>query len=235
MSALVQTQALGALTRITMDDGKVNALSLAMLEALDAAFAAAARAGLAVLVSGREQVFSAGFDLATLRRGGNEAAAMLEAGARLAARMLALPVPIVAAVNGHAMAMGAFVALGADHRIGVAGGTHRIAANEVAIGLTLPRFATALLRHRLTAPAFASAAITARSFSGEAAVAAGWLHELAPVAELDAVALERVQALAALDRVALAATKSRVHAPVLAALEEGIGADVADWQARMSR
>ena len=66
----------------------------------------------------------------------------------MAHRLLAFPPPVVTAVSGHDVAMGAFLVLSTDHRIGVQGAGHRIVANEVAIGLPLPRTATEVLRQR---------------------------------------------------------------------------------------
>lgn len=233
MSPLLTTRDTDGARWITMNDGKVNAMSPDMLRALHADLERAAQDQSPLVITGHGEIFSAGFDLPTLRGGGRDAVAMLEAGARLVVRLLSFPAPLVAVVNGHAMAMGAFTALGADVRIGVADAPARIAANEVAIGLTMPRFATALLRHRLTPAAFDLAAVAALPFSGAQAVAAGWFNELAPRDKLAGLAGERIAQLAALPREAHAATKLRVRAQVLAELEAGIEADRADWARRI--
>ena len=125
---------------ITMDDGKVNALSSSMFEELNEALDRAEADHAVVVLCGRTGTFSAGFDLTVLREDGPGALAMLQSGFRLAERMLAFPTPIVVACPGHAIAMGAFLVLSADYRIGVSG-PFRITANEVAIGLVMPRAA----------------------------------------------------------------------------------------------
>ena len=123
---------------ITMDDGKVNALSPAMLAALnDALDRAEDNEVAAVVLAGRPGRFSAGFDLGVLRGGGAEAEGMLKSGFELAERLLAFPLPVVLACTGHAITMGSFLVLSADYRIGAAG-DFKIQANEVAIGLTMP-------------------------------------------------------------------------------------------------
>jgi enoyl-CoA hydratase len=76
-----------------MDDGKVNALSRPMLTELGAALDRAAADRAVVVLTGREGVFSAGFDLPVLRAGGPPAAELLHAGFELAERMLAFPAP----------------------------------------------------------------------------------------------------------------------------------------------
>jgi enoyl-CoA hydratase len=146
---------------ITIDDGKVNALSLAVLAELNAALDQAERGGAVVILAGRDGVFSAGFDLPALRGGGPDAIAMLRAGFELAARLLAFPRPVVIACTGHAVAMGVFLLLCGDYRVG-ATGPYKITANEVAIGLTMPRAAVEICRQRLT-PAHAARGVAAQA------------------------------------------------------------------------
>lgn len=233
MSERVRYERQAAISTLVMDDGKANAMSSAMLAALNAALDRAQADRTVVVLTGREQVFSAGFDLATLKRGGADAREMLVAGARIARRLLAHPAPVVVAINGHAVAMGAFLALGADLRMAAGDVALKITANEVAIGLTLPRFATEILRHRLTPAHFDRAAVTAHSYDAVSACAAGWIDEVVPAAQLSAAAAAAAQALAALDRGAHAATKLRVREPLLAALDRAIEADLADWNTRL--
>ena len=123
---------------ITMDDGKVNALSVRMLGTLGEALDRAETDRAIVVLTGRPGIFSAGFDLQVLRAGGADAVQMLKAGFELAERLLSFPTPVVVACSGHAIAMGSFLVLSADYRVGVSG-EFRITANEVAIGLTMPR------------------------------------------------------------------------------------------------
>ncbi len=168
---------------ITMDDGKVNVLSPHMLGELNAALDRAEADGAAVVLSGRSGVFSAGFDLAVLRAGGPAAAAMLRSGFQLAARLLAFPAPVLAVCSGHAVAMGVFLLLSADYRIGAAG-PFRITANEVAIGLTMPGAAIELCAARLTPAAFSRAVTLAEVYSPAEAAAAGFLDRVVDVADL---------------------------------------------------
>ncbi len=135
MSTLVTYRLRDSVATITMDDGKVNALSLAMLTELGAALDRASADRAVVVLTGREGVFSAGFDLPVLQAGGTEAAELLHAGFDLAARLLAFPAPVLVACPGHAIAMGAFLVLSGDYRIG-ASGPYKYTANEVAIGMS---------------------------------------------------------------------------------------------------
>jgi enoyl-CoA hydratase len=224
MSEVVNYVRSGSAGTITMDDGKVNCLSPRMLSDLNAAFDRAEADRVVVVLTGREGKFSAGFDLAVFERGGDELIEMLKAGARLAERVLSFPFPVVAACNGHALAMGAFLLLCADVRIG-ADGPYKIGLNEVAIGLTVPHFGIEIARQRLIPAQFDRALLTAEIYSPSAAVSAGFLDRTVPVAELSAAARETAATLARLDLSAHAATKLRARARALDALRAAIRAD----------
>lgn len=182
MSSTVHYQLTDSVATITMDDGKVNVLSPVMqrnlTEALDRAeqdFAAGQVK--AVVLAGNSRVFSGGFDLGVFSSGDVDAAlGMLTGGFELAVRTLTFPVPVVMAATGPAIAMGAFLLLCGDHRVGSA--TTRCQANEVAIGMVLPIAALEIMRMRLTPAAYQHAVSLATTFAGDAAVRAGWLDEV---------------------------------------------------------
>ena len=110
MSELVHYEKDGAVARITMDDGKVNVMSAAMLRALGAAFDRAEADEATVVLKGREGIFSAGFDLKVFASNDPQAIYdMLKLGAELALRLLSFPQPVVAVCTGHAYPMGAFL------------------------------------------------------------------------------------------------------------------------------
>src|SRR5260221_3435563 len=133
---------------ITLDDGKANAMSPAMIGEINAALDQAENDRAVVLLTGKPGTFSAGFDLKVMGAGGPEAHKMLIGGFTLGERLLSFPHPVVVAVTGHAIAMGVFLVLGGDHRLG-AEGSYKAGANEVAIGLTMPRFGTEMCRQPL--------------------------------------------------------------------------------------
>jgi enoyl-CoA hydratase len=204
---------------ITMDDGKVNAvspdMSAELLGHLDRAEADQAKV---VVLTGRERTLSAGFDLKVEPAGWP---AMMAAGARLSARMLAFPRPVVIACPGNAIAMGAFLLLSADSRIGAAG-DGRIGLNEVAIGLTLPWFAIEIARHRLPRPAFDRCTVTGVLLDPHEACAVGFLDEVVGADQLQEAALTAARQLATIDPAAHAATKLRIRREVLAGIDDGI-------------
>jgi enoyl-CoA hydratase len=214
----------GAVATITLDDGKVNVMSPRMLADVNTALDQAAAEHAAVVLTGRPGVLSAGFDLPVLQAGGAAAAAMVQAGFELAARLLSFPAPVVVACPGHAIAMGAFLLLSGDYLIG-ADGPFRLAANEVALGITMPYTAIEMLRHRLTPAAFVRALTLSEVFTPATAVAAGFLDEVAAAGDLAAAARDRAGALAALDRGALAASKQRIRDRQVRAVRAAIEAD----------
>ena len=227
---LVSYQLEGSIATITMDDGKVNALSLQMLGELDAALDRATADQAVVVLTGRDGIFSAGFDLTVLRAGGSDASAMLRAGFELAERILSFPTPVLIACTGHAIAMGVFLLLSGDYRVGAAG-PYKITANEVAIGLTMPRAAVEICRQRLAPAHFNRAVILAEIFSPDEAVAAGFLDRVVPAPELQDVAASAAGLLAKLDSDAHAASKVRARDNSLHALRAAIEADDADFGA----
>jgi enoyl-CoA hydratase len=205
---------------ITLDDGKVNALSTEMLADIGASLDEAESAGAVVVLQGRAGMFSAGFDLGTFKRGREATAAMLLAGAQLIERLLAFPRPVLSVCTGHAYPAGAFLMLSSDVRFGVAG-PWRIGMNEVAIGLTLPKFAVELARHRLTPTGFARIT-TGAMFPPEEALRFGYLDRIHDAAALADAVREEAQRLRQLDMPSFTATKARVNAHALAAIRAAV-------------
>jgi enoyl-CoA hydratase len=233
MGTLVTYRLDDSVATITMDDGKVNALSLAMLTELGTALDRAEADRAVVVLTGRQGVFSAGFDLPVLRAGGTDAAELLHAGFDLAARLLAFPVPVLVACPGHAVAMGVFLVLSGDYRIG-ARGPYKLTANEVAIGMSMPQAAVEICRQRLTPACFTRAVLLAEVFAPEDAVAAGFLDRVVAPAELAEAAAGAAAELARLDLDAHAATKLRARRLAATALREAIDCDDAAYQARLA-
>lgn len=194
---------------ITIDDGKVNAMSYEMLTDIAGQLDEARSCGGPVVLQGRPGIFSAGFDLKTFGRGHEASIAMVRAGGDLLRRILAHPRPVVTVCTGHAYPMGAFLMLAADVRFGLAG-PWRIGMNEVAIGLTVPHFALAIARHRLTSPGLARVS-TAAMFDPEAARQLGYLDYVCGADELPAVLDAELQRLKSLDWKSYEATKMRLN------------------------
>ncbi len=201
------------IAEIHLDDGKVNALSEVMLEALLAAITQAAAADAALLISGRAGCFSGGYDRKLIDAGGPACDAMRAAGDRLTLALLDYPAPLVVASTGHAMAKAAFVLLLADYRVGAAG-DFRIGLNEVAIGMTMPVGAMLQARARLAPQWLNRCALQAEYLNPQQALEAGFLDELQSAEQLLERARAKTHQLAALDRTAYRETRARMHAPL---------------------
>ncbi|NCF29905.1 MAG: crotonase/enoyl-CoA hydratase family protein [Gammaproteobacteria bacterium] len=212
---------------IRIDDGKRNALSPSVLREIYQAFDQAESDRAIVILTGRESVFSAGFDLNVMKRGGIDALRMLRAGYALPARVMAYPYPVIVACNGHALAMGVFLMLSADHVIGCRG-EFKIAANEVAIGLTVPRVAAAMLRHRLNPAAFQRAVTVSEYFDVETALSAGFFDELVDPVDLIPCAEARAGKFKELNLRAHAASKRRIRGALIRRIRLAIPLDLLD-------
>jgi enoyl-CoA hydratase len=115
--------------------------------------------------------------------------------------------------------------MSSDIRI-AAEGTYGIGMNEVAIALTVPRFAVEVARNRLTPPYFNRLLTTGQMLPPAEAAAAGFVDWTVPAAELDAAAAKAAQALSKIDMASHAATKLRVRAPAIKAIRAAIDSDI---------
>jgi len=212
---------------IRIDDGKRNALSPQVLMEIYQALDRAESDRAIVIMTGRESVFSAGFDLHVMNRGGMDALRMLQRGYALPARIMSYPYPVIAACNGHALAMGVFLMLSADYVIG-SDGDFKIAANEVAIGLTMPRVAAAMLRHRLNPAAFQRAVTLSEYFHVESALSAGFFDEVVDPKVLIQKAETCAINFKELDLRAHAASKRRIRAKLIRDIRFSIPLDLLD-------
>src|SRR5215212_4757224 len=212
-----------SVSTITLDDGKVNVLGPTMQAALNDALGRAEKDGSkAVLLAGNQRVFSGGFDLSVFRSGdAKDALSMLAGGFELAKRCLTFPKPVIMAATGPAIAMGSFLLLSGDHRVGAP--TSRCQAIEVAIGMTIPISAIEIMRARLTPAAFHRGASMAATFAGDEALAGGWLDEIVEADRVVARAQEvAAEAASTLHARAHLATKLKARESALKAIQAGI-------------
>ena len=212
-----------AIAVITMDDGKVNVLGPAMLGEIEKAFdqAEADDAG-AVVLAGNQKVFSGGFDLKVFGSGDPQAALeMLKAGFELSHRLLSFRKPVVAAITGHAIAMGAFLSCSVDHRIAAPG--YKFHANEVINGMVIPWPGLEVLKLRLTRSAYQQAVGLARVYLTDTALAGGWVDELAmPELVLERAVEAAKEFAATLNPQAHYGSKMRARQETLDAMRHGI-------------
>jgi enoyl-CoA hydratase len=205
----------GTTAVIHMDDGKANALSDAMITALLDALGRAEKEASAIVLVGRQDRFCAGFDLKSMMSGPENAKALLRRGSDLLMKLYGVPLPLVVACTGHALAGGALVLLTGDVRIG-ATGAFRIGLNEVAIGMPVPVLAMELARDRITPTELGRATLQAQIYSPEDAARVGYLDTLVAPEEVLARAKEEAVKLGGLSRPAYSATKTRLRGRTIA-------------------
>jgi enoyl-CoA hydratase len=216
----------GSTAVLRMDDGKANALSDAMIDALSEAIDRAAKEASAVVLLGRPDRFCAGFDLRVMMSGPEPAKALLRRGSALLMKLYGAPLPLVMGCTGHALAGGALVLLTGDVRVG-ATGPYRLGLNEVSIGMPVPVLAMELARDRLRVTDLGAATLQAKIYGPDEAARVGYLDEVVSQEELVPRAMAEATRLAALPRTAFAATKERLRGRTIAHILGTLEADMA--------
>jgi enoyl-CoA hydratase len=226
MSELVTYTLEDSVALARMDDGKANALSYEMIEALLGALDRAEREAKAMVLVGRPERFCAGFDLRIMMSGLDAATKLLRRGAELLLRLYGTPIPLVIACTGHALAGGALVVLTGDVRLGRAG-AFKIGLNEVSIGMVVPVLAMELARPRLAPSELPRATLGAQVYAPDEAARAGYLDEVVPVEQLEARAKAEAARLGAFARRAYAGTKQRLRGAIIEHIRTTLESDMA--------
>lgn len=205
---------------LRMDDGKVNAMGPGFVQGFQAAWGEATREGRAVVLAGNAKAFCAGLDLKmlpTLDHHGLHA--FVRGFVGLFQTVLAHPRPVVAAVDGPALAGGALLALCADQRL--VAPAARLGLTETQVGVPFPPPVVDLARETLPPQEWGPAILGAAIRQGDGCVARGWAHGLvAPADRLVPEAVGLAAQLAALDAPAYAAAKAHLRGPAAQRLSE---------------
>ncbi|KKA07514.1 enoyl-CoA hydratase [Pseudomonas ogarae] len=221
MSDLIAYHLEDGIATLTLNNGKVNAISPDVIAALNAALDQATADRAVVIITGQPGILSGGYDLKVMTAGPKEAVSLVTAGSTLARRLLSHPFPVVVACPGHAVAKGAFLLLSADYRIGVEG-PFSIGLNEVQIGMTMHHAGIELARDRLRKSAFHRSVINAEMFNPQGAVDAGFLDKVVSAEELQGAALEAARQLKKINMTAHKNTKLKVRKALLETLDSAI-------------
>ncbi|MFT5209479.1 MAG: enoyl-CoA hydratase/carnithine racemase [Flavobacterium sp.] len=199
---MINLEKKGPVFTLTMDYGEnrwntrfVDELSMALDEVERSEGPAAL-----ITIGGEEKFYSNGLDLEWLR----SPAERSDAGdptnfhfMELMGRMITMPIPTIAAVNGHAFGAGFMFALCHDYRL-MRSDRGYICANEMQLGMAIPSPELSLFRHKLPANVFYETVQLARRWSGTDALDAGIVQQIAPIESLLTMALEKAQELAPL-------------------------------------
>lgn len=221
MSDLVSYEIDDGIATLTLHNGKVNALSPAMFDALNDAFDQAEKDRAVVILTGQPGILSGGYDLKVMTSSPENAIALVTTGSTFTRRMLSHPFPIIVACPGHAIAKGAFLLLSADYRIGVEG-AFNIGLNEVLIGMTMHHSGIEVARDRLTKPAFHRSVINGEIFNPQDAREAGFLDKVVPADELMEAAKVAAQQLKKVNMTAHKNTKLKARKALLETLDQAI-------------
>jgi enoyl-CoA hydratase len=206
----------GDVAVLRLEHGKVAALDLELLEGLGAALAELARENPAsVVLTGTGSSFSAGVDLHRVVEGGREyIEPFLRALERTFRALFVFPRPIVAALNGHAIAGGLVLACACDRRL-LARGNARLGVPELAVGVAFPALALEIVRGVMPARAMGDLLLRGHRVDGDAALALGLVDELVDADRLRARAVAAARELGALDARAFELTKAGWRSPAL--------------------
>lgn len=224
--SLVTRETQGGVRVLRLDHGKPNSISEAVSLELMEALRDAEKTADAVALFGKPGMFSGGFDLPTMAKGPEAAAAMVKAGGQLLMSIFDHPKPIVVGCTGHAIAMGAFMVMAGDYRIG-ARGSFKIGANETAIGMTLPTFGIELSRTRLSKRHYDRAIVQSTIYDPEGALEAGFLDVLVEPERLEGEVLEVAARLGALKQPAFRNNKRLAHGPTVELIRSTLDANIA--------
>ncbi|AZZ93851.1 crotonase/enoyl-CoA hydratase family protein [Hahella sp. KA22] len=224
MSELLSYELKDNIAVITLNNGKVNAISPQLIEEFNAALDAAEQSKSVVVITGTPGMLSGGYDLKVMTQSMESAMALVKQGSTLSHRLLSFPMPVIVACPGHAVAKGAFLLLSADLRIGVEG-PYKIGLNEVAIGMTMHHAGISIARARLAPVYLNRCVINAEMFAPQQAKEAGFLDIVVEESELMARAMEEAKKMTALNLKAHKNTKLKVRSAFLSELAEAIEKD----------
>jgi enoyl-CoA hydratase len=202
---------------LVLDAPPANALAEPLLGELGAALddAALAMDVRALVLTGQGRFFSGGFDLKAPRRDAAQARLMRDLYHDVHVKLLSLPKPTVAMVNGHAIAGGMVLALACDCRLGRKG-DYQIGLNEVAIGASFPKVAFEIVRLRLSHARASELMLGAALYPASEGLRLGFVDELLSSDNLESTVLRRAAGMGAFPRQAYAHTKAALIRDALA-------------------
>ena len=198
----------------------------AMNQALDQIERSSGPAAL-ITIGGEEKFYSNGLDLAWLMgEGKNEWETFIPEVLKFLGRLMAFPVPTVAAMNGHAFAAGAMLALAHDYRV-MRADRGFFCLPEVDIKIPLAPGMNSLIRCRMSPTVFRDTVLTGKRIGGSEAKGLAIVDEAVPLDQVQRKAVEIAAGLAAKDRKIFGTLKREMYRESIDLLERG----VVDWEA----
>jgi enoyl-CoA hydratase/carnithine racemase len=200
---------------LTIQHGKANALDIEFCTALSDRFGALRTADAkAIVLTGTGKIFSAGVDLKRVSEGGaTYVRDFLPSLHRLYETIFFHPKPVIAAINGHAIAGGCVLAACADRRI-MARDVGRIGVTELLVGVPFPALAFEIVRFAVPARVLPEVIYSGATYPTDAAIDRGWIDEIAEPAELIEDAVAVALELTEISPATFAQTKAQMRAQV---------------------
>jgi enoyl-CoA hydratase len=216
---------------LRLEGGKANAMTPDLLDTLERMVDGFERSpAAAAVLTGYERYFSGGLALPhIIEFDVDEMRSFIEQFSRVMTRVFACEKPIVAAINGHAIAGGCVLAVTCDWRIAIDDPAVRIGLNETQLGIGMPAIVIESLRAAVPPASLAPIAIEGTLFAPRDALSLGLVHELAPAGDLLARATAKARAYAALPAAAVAQVKHSLRAPHLDAVARTADGETARW------
>lgn len=215
---LIQIEWQGPIAICRLNRPPANAISLAFAERMDVVFADLLASGDpgAVVLTGAGSFFSGGLDLKTVPGYGPEKQrALVDTVNGMIAKLYGCPVPVVAAVNGHAIAGGLILALTSDYRVGTRAPC-LLGLTEARVGIPFPAGPMAVLKAELPPQVVRTLTLEARNMGSDAALEKGILDELQAPERVLPRALEMARDLAGIPRQAYRVIKNQLRGETVA-------------------
>ena len=207
---------------ITIDDGKANVFSKNMIDAFNECLDNVPTDKGSLIITGREGMFSAGFDLKVISSGDIEKIRdMTLNGFKLLARIFSFPRPVLAACSGHGIALGTFLLCCCDYRIGIKG-EYMVGANEMRTNMVIPTPILELIKFRVTQSYKYRAVLGGEMFALEDATKTGIIDEITESNNLMNTAMEKAKDLSTMGNPSYSLTKELFIAETLKKINDAI-------------
>ena len=207
---------------ITIDDGKANVFSKNMIDAFNECLDNVPSDKGSLIITGREGMFSAGFDLKVISSGDIEKIRdMTLNGFKLLARIFSFPRPVLAACSGHGIALGTFLLCCCDYRIGIKG-EYMVGANEMRTNMVIPTPILELIKFRVTQSYKYRAVLGGEMFALEDATKTGIIDEITESNNLMNAAMEKAKDLSTMGNPSYSLTKELFIAEPLKKINDAI-------------
>jgi len=214
----------GDISTIILDDGKANVFSTKMSEDINMCLDEVPLENGCLIITGKEGMFSAGFDLKTIQGGDIKLIQeMTLTGFKLLSRIFSFPRPVIAACSGHGIALGTFLLCCCDYRIGIKG-DFMLGANEMRTNMVIPPPILELIKFRVAQSHKYRAVLGAEMYSLSDGKDAGLIDEIVEPEDLLSVAMEKARDLATMGHPSYSLTKElfigEVHKKINDSIEE---------------